>query len=72
MLGKLVRINRASIGVPIGTLGLVVKKMKGAIWEGEEDLPPPVIYTVLLCGTSDYRERRYLIQDLEDIKVVEV
>ena len=71
MLGKLVRINRASIGVPIGTLGLVVKKMKGAIWEGEEDLPAPVLYTVLLCGRK-HRERRYLIQDLEDIKVVEV
>ena len=71
MIGKLVRINRASIGVPKGTLGLVVRKMEGAIWEGEEDLPPPVIYTVLLCGRK-HRERRYLIQDLEDIKVVEV
>ena len=70
MLGKLVRINRASIGVPIGTLGLVVKKMKGAIWEGEEDLPAPVLYTVLLCGHK--HERRYLIQDLEIMEVVEV
>ena len=71
MLGKLVRITRASIGAPKGTLGLVTGVDKGAVWEGEEDLPAPVIYTVLLCGTSDYRERRYLIQDLEDIKVVE-
>jgi len=69
MIGKLVRINRASIGVPKGTLGLVVRKMEGAIWEGEEDLPAPVIYTVLLCGHK--HERRYLIQDLEDIEVVE-
>ena len=70
MLGKLVRINRASSGVPKGTLGLVVKKMKGAIWEGEEDLPAPVLYTVLLCGHK--HERRYLIQDLEIMEVVEV
>ena len=69
MIGKLVRINRASIGVPKGTLGLVVRKMEGAIWEGEEDLPAPVIYTVLLCGTSDYRERRYLERDLEEVEV---
>jgi hypothetical protein len=70
MVGKLVRINRASIGVPKGTLGLVVKKMKGAVWEGEEDLPAPVLYTVLLCGHK--HERRYLIQDLEIMEVVEV
>ena len=70
MIGKLVRITRASIGVPKGTLGLVVRKMEGAIWEGEEDLPAPVIYTVLLCGHK--HERRYLIQDLEVMEVVEV
>ena len=73
MLGKLVRINRASIGVPKGTLGLVMKELKGATWEGvdgiyqrrEEELPAPVIYEVLLCGKRAAPERRYLVQDLE-------
>ena len=76
MIGKLVRINRASIGVPKGTLGLVTRRQEGAAWwardfyEGEEDLPPPVIYTVLLCGHK--HERRYLVQDLEVMEVVKV
>ena len=70
MIGKLVRINRASIGVPKGTLGLVVRRQEGAVWEGEQGLPAPVIYTVLLCGHK--HERRYLIQDLEIMEVVEV
>ena len=70
MIGKLVRINRASIGVPKGTLGLVTRRQEGAVWEGEEDLPAPVIYTVLLCGHK--HERRYLVQDLEVMEVVKV
>ncbi len=72
MIGKLVRINRASIGVPKGTLGLVVRKMEPTLLcKGkEEDLPAPVIYTVLLCGQK--HERRFLIQDLEVMEVVKV
>ena len=70
MIGKLVRITRASIGVPKGTLGLVTRRQEGAAWEGEEDLPAPVIYTVLLCGHK--HERRYLVQDLEVMEVVNV
>ena len=73
MIGKLVRITRASIGVPKGTLGLVVRKMEATLLckgKGEEDLPAPVIYTVLLCGQKN--ERRYLIQDLEVMEVVKV
>ena len=72
MIGKLVRITRASIGVPKGTLGLVTRRQEGAVWEGEEeeDLPAPVIYTVLLCGHK--HERRYLVQDLEVMEVVKV
>jgi len=67
MLGKLVRINRASIGVPKGTLGVVMKELKGAVLcKGkEEDLPAPVIYEVLLCGKRAGAERRYLVNDLE-------
>ena len=70
MIGKLVRINRASIGVPKGTLGLVTRELKGAIWVGEEDLPPHAIYEVLLCGKKS--EGRLLVQDLEVIEVVNV
>ena len=70
MIGKLVRITRASIGVPKGTLGLVTRRQEGAVWEGKELQPAPVIYTVLLCGQK--HERRFLIQDLEVMEVVEV
>ena len=63
MLGKLVRINRASIGVPKGTLGLVMKELKW--WGWEQSQPPPVIYEVLLCGKRAGAERRYLVNDLE-------
>jgi len=65
MLGKLVRINRASIGAPKGTLGLVTGVDKGAVWEGEEDLPAPIIYTVYLCQPK-HRKRKYLARDLEE------
>ena len=70
MIGKLVRINRASIGVPKGTLGLVTRKLKGAIWENDEANATPAIYEVLLCGHK--HERRYLVQDLEVMEVVNV
>ena len=65
MLGKLVRIKRASIGVPKGTLGLVMKELKW--WDRLEgdDQPVPVIYEVLLCGKRAGAERRYLVNDLE-------
>ena len=71
MIGKLVRINRASIGVPKGTLGLVTRKLKGAVsyLEGEA-LDPHIIYEVLLCGKK--HERRFLVQDIEVIEVVNV
>tara|TARA_Y100000034_G_scaffold104347_1_gene130823 strand:+ start:749 stop:961 length:213 start_codon:yes stop_codon:yes gene_type:complete len=70
MIGKLVRITRASIGVPKGTLGLVLKAKKTA-WKLEDEagpLPTWMTYTVLLCQ-PEHRERRYLA---EDLKVVEV
>ena len=80
MLGKLVRVTRASIGVPKGTLGLIVKKYTGAIpagelpsvwtevWTEESDFPPVEIYTVLLCRAV-HHERRYLERDLEVVEV---
>ena len=71
MIGKLVRINRASIGVPKGTLGLVTRELKGAVsyLEGGT-MVPHIIYEVLLCGKKC--ERRFLVQDLEVIEVVNV
>ena len=68
MLGKLVRITRASIGVPKGTLGLVLKATKGATWKEEGDLPPWFVYTVLLCQ-PDHREISRLERDLEVVEV---
>ena len=71
MIGKLVRITRASTGVPKGTLGLVLKAEKAPKWKDEDEagpLPTWLTYTVLLCQ-PEHRERRYLAQDL---KVVEV
>ena len=65
MLGKLVRITRASIGVPKGTLGLVTKRNLGSR-AGDE--PPWFVYEVLLCQPED-RERRYLERDLEEVEV---
>ena len=67
MVGKLVRINRASIGVPKGTLGLVIRKDIGA--NAGVTTTPWFVYKVLLCQSSDYRERRYLKRDLEEVEV---
>ena len=70
MLGKLIRITRASIGVPKGTLGLVTKRNLGSR-AGDES--PWYVYEVLLCRTEGHgpRERRYLAKDL-DLEVVKV
>jgi len=68
MIGKLVRITRASIGVPKGTLGLVTKRNLGSR-AGDE--PPWFVYEVLLCLPSKHRERRYLVRDLEVMEEVE-
>ena len=66
MIGKLVRITRASIGVPKGTLGLVTKRNLGSR-AGDER--PWYVYEVLLCLPSKQRERRYLERDLEEVEV---
>ena len=68
MLGKLIRVTRASIGVPKGTLGLVTKRNLGSR-AGDE--APWYVYEVLLCLPSKHRERRYLVRDLEVMEVVE-
>ena len=67
MLGKLIRVTRASIGVPKGTLGLVTKRNLGSR-AGDES--PWYVYEVLLCCLpSAHRERRYLERDLEEVEV---
>ena len=61
--GDLVRIKRASIGVPMDTLALLTsEKNTGALTK-----PTIYIYTVQILGpyTGLTRERRYLRRDLE-------
>jgi hypothetical protein len=56
--GDLIRINRAIVGVPAGTLALIIKS----------DLPLGLaerIHTVQLLGLN--RTRRFLSRDLEVI-----
>ena len=65
MIGKLVRINRASIGVPKGTLGLVVDKR---MTEVSNDHTSWMVYYVQLCQPN-HRERQYLERDLEGVEV---
>ena len=67
MLGKLIRVTRASIGVPKGTLGLVTRKDLGA--NAGVTTTPWFVYKVLLCLPSEHRERRYLERDLEEVEV---
>ena len=67
--GDLVRIKRASIGVPMDTLGLVTAKR-----EVFDDAPPDgyrrgdydmVIWEVQMLGAVKQRTRRYMSRDLE-------
>ena len=61
--GDLVRIKRASIGVPMDTLALLTSGEK----EAALTKPTIYIYTVQILGpyTGLTRERRYLRRDLE-------
>ena len=61
--GNLVKVTRARIGLPAGSLGLIVEVLKR-----EVDVEQPIkswdsLYTVQLCG--DYPLRRFLWRDLE-------
>tara|TARA_Y100000004_G_scaffold194341_1_gene258671 strand:+ start:715 stop:954 length:240 start_codon:yes stop_codon:yes gene_type:complete len=73
-VGNLVRITRASIGVPVGAVGLIIKvgKPRGDyVVQGHvtsEGMPmyPPEIFTVQFIGDqSSSIERRYLPRDME-------
>ena len=65
--GYLVRTMRASIGIPLGTLGLIVKSFnpRGS-WPGAEE---EKIYELQLIGMDPgfSSVRRYLGRDLEVI-----
>ena len=63
--GSLVTITRASIGVPLGTIGLVTEVIT---------LPPPVCgdaqfttYIVKVFVDGSAKGRRYLARDLEKL-----
>ena len=68
--GDLVRITRASIAVPKGSIGLIVKAREQL--ETQYDAPEPV-YTLfhvqLVTNTTvNGKVRRYLSQDLRKLK----
>ena len=61
--GDLVRITRASIGVPKGSIGLIVKVRDTRV--DQHDIRPfPVWHVQVLKGPL----RRYLTQDLRKLK----
>ena len=68
--GDLVRINRASIGVPMDTLGLVTAKKKlfdSAPDEGYNRHENEAIWEVQMLYAGKQRTRRYMSRDLEVI-----
>ena len=60
--GDLVRITRASIGVPKGSIGLIVKVRDTRV--DQHARPFPVWHVQILNGPL----RRYLTQDLRKLK----
>ena len=62
--GDLVKVTRASIGVPLGSVGLIVKSFmpRGSYAEGTNEK----IHELQLIGTKA-ANRRYLTRDLEVI-----
>ena len=58
-VGRLVKIKRASIGVPSGTMGLVLKQYESHLWEQESYF----VYEVQLLNGRTFK-RRFLDQDL--------
>ena len=73
-VGNLVKITRASIGVPVGAVGLITKVgkprgdyvMQGHVTSEGMPMYPPEIFTVQFIGDmSSSIERRYLPRDLE-------
>ena len=66
--GDLVRIKRASIGIPMDTLGLVTAKMNlfdSAPDEGYNRHENEAIWEVQMLGAVKQHTRRYMSRDLE-------
>ena len=63
--GNLIRINRAAIGVPAGSVALIIKSDLPERWVGDSAEAREVIHTVQILGSN--RTRRYLGRDLEVI-----
>jgi len=58
-VGNLVRINRWGVGVPAGTIGMIVES-----WQ----MPNTILHVVKLLGLArGPLERRYLARDLDII-----
>ena len=60
--GDLVKITRAAIGVPSGTIGLITK-----VEAAEDNQFKLVYYSVQLCGPEKTKVRRYLRQDIRPV-----
>ena len=63
--GNLVKIKRTSVGVPINSIGLIIKKVHSDEYHGAPGSTGRYdIWDVLLHGLK-VKSRRYLSQDLE-------
>jgi len=63
--GNLVRTVRAGIGVPAGSMALIIKSDLPARWVGDSAAAREQIHTVQFLGSN--RTRRYLGRDLDVI-----
>jgi len=61
--GNLVRITRASIGVPLGSIGLIMRFYRAEDGHEFGGLHGVDYYSVLITGAD--RKRNYLKRDLE-------
>ena len=64
--GNLVKTTQAGIGIPTGSIGLIVKvnKKEGINYSADEGWDAFDVFTVLMCGCK-FSKRRYLARDLE-------
>lgn len=63
--GELVEITRPSVGIPVGTIALIVERQEAAEYD-TLNLPAFYIYTVWPTGEVGKRgARRYLGRDLK-------
>ena len=64
--GNLVKINRASLAAPAGSMALSIKSDLPARWVGDSAAAREQIHTVQILGSN--RTRRFLGRDLEAIQ----